>query len=188
MSNQSYMVETLHDADEQSEKDGWDQPPILFVMQTHVLDPSTSLLEIKTCPGWLQTVEVTDTIQESIRMMSTIMFQVPSAIKRAAFPPETFHGLMLRTETWVLHVDNNTSTPGQLAAAQKASMDHTIDQHPDRIESRFIFMVTVNGDIAALSHKRNGEVEVFEPEGENVVSLSGEVPRLLQQLVKEIVR
>lgn len=188
MNEENNMVQTLRMIDTESEKDGWDQPAILYAMQAHQMGSSTALMEIQTCPGWFQTMELTDNIQETLQLMISVMSTVPKSIRRNSFKTGVFYGLLLRTETWMLHLDRKEHTKAQIATAQRSSKEHTISEHPDRIESRFLCLVTINGEITALNHDRDGEVEIYEPGGKDDQKLTGNIPKLMNRLIKEIQR
>ena len=185
MSEESVLIRAIRQIDEESEKEGWDQPSLLLIVMAHPMDTSVAVMEVATCPGWNQAMAVTDTVQHTLRVMKDVMAGVPLASKRGVFIPDVFYGLILRTETWSLYLDPEKDSPAAMKEARKASEERTIDKHPDKVESRFIYMITVDDEAIALSHDRGGEITIYDS-GDGY--LTGNIPALMGTLIKEIQR
>lgn len=89
--------------------------------------------------------------------------------------PQGFYGFGLVFEGWTLPA----SVPEE--EAKQYSRDHTINEHPDRIEMRSVIMVTRNGREVTLVRKR-GQFPVYQEIDSDVCRLAGRVPDAIRKL------
>jgi hypothetical protein len=90
--------------------------------------------------------------------------------------PVNLYGLGLIFEGWKL--------PDSVSEEERAqhSREHTMHEHPDRIEIRNMIVVTSNGRSALLSHSRGGFPEYNELTGPEE-RLAGRVPNAMYNLL-----
>jgi hypothetical protein len=61
--------------------------------------------------------------------------------------------------------------------------ERRLHELPDRVEIRFTYCVSTQGEVSALAHERDG---IAESLGDGEAKLDGAIPDLLTQIVKEL--
>ena len=172
------MAETLWHIDAEVEKGGWDQNALLFAVIVGELGEGVGVIELAPAPGWNVVLDITEDPKDALRALSLMTQVAPRALIEQAYPPDQFYGLAFVTEAWMLRPALGESLPPTVSFAGK------VKDHPDRIETRIIFCVSVDGKVAALSHERDGIPEAYtEESGE---SLSGAIPDLLNEIIEGV--
>ena len=169
--------EVLWHVDAKLEEGGWDQPPMLYLA---VYEKADDLAALGLIPmlGWDLVWARLPNIQDALNAIVTVLNAYPPALKHATFPTKNLFGVVLAMEAWVLKMDKDDK---DAAAKEAVARAHTIHQHPDRVESRGIYLHPVEGPPAFLAHERDGIAQLHE--GVH----SGEVPRLLGELNKALI-
>ena len=167
--------EALWHVDAELEKGGWDQPPQLWLAIKHPLGEGVNAVELKPMPGWDYVWSRLPNIQGALAVMLQSAKAYPKSLKPYTFPGiERLFGLVLAVEAWVLEV--NKDDPDAEAKEEMAKA-HTIHNHPDKVETRTIYLCPVDGQGAMLAHEREGVPRMID-DGDH----RGEVPRLLKEL------
>lgn len=89
--------------------------------------------------------------------------------------PQNFYGFGIVFEGWTL--------PDSVSEEEmkQRSHDHTVNEHPDRIEMRNLIMMTRNKRTAIVVHKR-GDFPEYKELGPEVGRLAGRVPDAVQKI------
>ena len=171
------MAEALWHIDAECETHGWDQDAGLFAVLIHRFGDEGGAIQLAPMPGWNICLRLAPGPQAALTGMVHMLGEAPVEFKRAAYPPETLYGVALVTEAWMLRDD--AITPQTRLAAEQGRLHELAD----RVEVRFTYCVSTQGEVSALSHERDGIAEAFHKEEGK---LTGAIPNLLAQIVKEL--
>lgn len=169
--------ECLWHVDAAMERVGWDQPPLLLaVFAREGATSGAALVAMTSLPGWQRALDKGEDMQQVLWIMAQVYRTAPPELKAEAVSSLGFYGLALVSEAWMLR----PGPDGRLTdEAIKHSEDHTIHDHPDRVEARLIHLSAVDGTEVMLTHERDGIAELID-------TPDGAIPELMAELVQVI--
>ena len=185
--------EILPVIDEMIEKEqGWDQNARLLLLVAEAVTESSTAIMTKPTPGFDQTLEFVGgrggDMQDVLFTFVKILKDVPKVIRVGAFPHKNnIAGLLFVTEAWKLEVPTPDGLNKELRTKlDEVAKEHKIHEHPDKIEARFMHVVTTRGSMITYSHERESGKTRYEDDTIGVRKVTGEVPKLLKKVLKEV--
>lgn len=178
------LREVVLHVDAQRELAGWDKLPDLYVViRKDSAKTGASLIGLAPFPAWQSTLKATTHIQDSLEVACQMMEKAPDDLRRNAFPQRHLYGVALVAEAWML---KSPKADAPMTSEQmRASEEHRIHEHKDRIEIRLVQVAPVLGEPMMLVHERGQEpVVTSDIEGSG---LGGGVTRLMARLAAALV-
>ena len=117
-------------------------------------ETETGVIELSPFPGWESSLGVSDNAEEALEVLLNVLGTAPAEVRRGAFSPENFYGMIMVTETWSVR----SLTPE--AHAEVLRLKGHLDIHPDRVESRLIYCVSTHDRVLTLDHEREGNAQI----------------------------
>lgn len=177
------MSECLWHIDAKCEEIGWNQDARLFALMverdlTKVDGGSVGLVAMLPIPGWELAMIATSTPPEALAIITGVLAEAPPGLTHHLFPPDKLYGVALITEAWMLRAPLN----GSISDADMAFVrEHGAVNHPERIESRFIYCLSKDGEVCALTHEKDG---IAQPLDRDDASIGGQLVDLLAGFLK----
>lgn len=187
--NMDKMIqEMLWHIDAACEKEGWDQDAQLYAVMLQSAEDiplpedtiAAGIVELRPVPGWDLCLEQTQHPKPALAALAFVMAKAPQELIHSTFPLDKLYGFFLITEAWMLRAKRNPTLDEELE--HLSAMGH-VSEHPNRIEVRFIYCVSMDGTVSALSHERDG---IAEELGEATTTLDGDIPDLLNKVLKVV--
>ena len=172
---QEAVVECLWHLDEAMEQRGWDEPSHLLMVRTTMTDEKGYVL-MEPVFGWHRFAAAGQSPQEALAMVAAAYGSMPQDLLLAGIPSDLF-GVAFVTEGWSI------SAPLDDAAALIEEVDGArVQDLPNRVEIRMVYLQPVAGEPVLLQHERDGLVEIVDG------AHAGAVPRLLEKVVAAMTR
>jgi hypothetical protein len=171
------MAEALWHIDAECETHGWDQNAGLFAVLIHRFGDEGGAIQLAPMIGWDVCLQLAPGPREALAGMVHMLRAAPVELKRSTYPREVLYGVAIVTEAWMLRGDAITPET-RLAVGERR-----LHELPDRVEIRFTYCVSTQGEVSALAHERDG---IAESLGDGEAKLDGAIPDLLTQIVKEL--
>lgn len=172
----------LWQVDRRMEREGWDEPPSLFLVFRDPVVAEDIFAELFTLipfPAWYELgARMPDPSAFTVlEAMTRLISRVPQDQMPPAF--REILGLVISTEMFM--VKQYRETP--VASAQQAIDEYQgplPEDHPDRIEGRMIVASMVDGSSDTLFRERDGEADIS---GDDTFELGGRLMDSLAELV-----
>ena len=183
-------TEALWHIDARAEEEGWDQPPALLLVKVKPVgrledtEMFLSALDVSLFTGWPAVVERYEDIKDMLSLVVFVMGQFPKELRGPLVDLDHLYGLALVSETWTVNTD--TKDKAEVAHLQgRLDAGDRISDMENRVESRMVFLTTMEGHSTMLTHERDGVAKIIAPSQEGA-QITGSVPALLTKLIRVI--
>lgn len=151
----------LTQVEDQAEAFGWDQPAVLPTVRAHDAGEGAAMVEVIEMPGWPTAIGVTGHCVTAMQALTTSM------VLTGTEPIPGLLGLILVDEVWGVMQDPDQPHPGDLSV------------HPDRVESRFVWFLGVDGSQRVIVRRRG---DAAPQPLDNADEFGGRIPEVLRHL------
>lgn len=168
-----------------ADEDVWDRPPSLFYIlgQETGNELTIGLLDLQfPDEAWSHPPA------QVIRMIAEMAEKYPDENTLTARRPDgwKYLGIGFTGEAWALVADKKN--PGEVEAAFEAGANHTIHEHPDRIEARILNAILVNEEALWVQQKRGEQPGEIHSNADDPTALDGAIVDGLRRLNTYLVR
>lgn len=140
-----FVDDALKSIEADAEAEGWDCPAQLYAMCAENVSPEMGAITVSSFFGFDLAMYLTG---YSYHALKAIARALPTAPQMVRDEWAGLIGLVLVDETWSIQQKDGEPRPtGSLA------------EHPDRIESRFVWLAAADGSSRVLTRRRGGEPE-----------------------------
>lgn len=169
----AHIKEALWHIDADVDKGGWDQRPILLLVQHARLADGVGAICLQEIPGSAMVIErLGGQMQEALVFFINAVRGAPTSVRNyLAADLDGLYGVALVTEAWMVKQYMDAPAPDDY--------EGDLSQHPDRVECRLTHIAPVNGEGAQLIHERDS-IAYLRENGE----LGGALPDLLADLAQ----
>jgi hypothetical protein len=183
-------TEAMWHIDNKAEEVGWDAPPVLLLIKVKPLaelggtGAVLSSLDISLFTGWNAVMERYESPKDMLAFLTFVVTKFPKEMKGPLFDLDHLYGIAFVSEIWTVHTNTKDKAAMKKLRKKIESEDQEISKMAERVESRMVFMVSMEGRAVALMHERDGVPLMLEPEDGK--KIAGAIPELMHKLVAAI--